>query len=112
MTTVSNRTSAFYCKGLYDPSLPHLDYLTAGSQPLRKGLNLDQATQPESNGKRLVVTEQKDPAVCGAMCIQGHEDVGVEAVLSGTTGFKLYMPPHTNMISTGIEPRRGLLRLW
>ena len=63
MTTVSNRTSAFYCKGLYDPSIPRLDYLTAGSQPLRKGFNLDQATQPESNGKRLVVTEQKDPAV-------------------------------------------------
>lgn len=39
------------------------------------------------------MTEQKDPAVCGAMDIQGHEDVGVEAVLSGTTGFELYMPP-------------------
>ena len=64
MTTVSKRTSAFYCKGLYDPSIPHLDHLAASSQPLRKGFNLDQATQPESNGKRLVVTEQKDPAVC------------------------------------------------
>ena len=70
MTTVSNRASAFYSKGLYDPSIPHLDYLTAGSQPLRKGFNLDQATQPEFNGKRLVVTEQKDPAVCSYTSVE------------------------------------------
>lgn len=31
--------------------------------------------------------------VRGAMCIQIHEDVGVKAVLSGTTGFELYRSP-------------------
>ena len=98
MNSELNRTSAFYYEGHYDPLIPHLDYLTAGSQPIGEGFNLGPSTQPAFKGKVLVVTGQKDPAVCGFTPVEqcAYNDtriVGVDKAFSGNTGFDYYMPP-------------------
>ena len=98
MNSELNRTSAFYYEGHYDPVIPHLDYLTAGSQPIGEGFNLGPPTQPAFKGKVLVVTGQKDPAVCGFTPVEqcAYNDsriVGVDTAFSGNTGFDYYMPP-------------------
>ena len=92
------RTGAFYYRGHYDPAIPHLDYLTAGSQPLGEGFNLGPPAQPAFRGKVLVVTGQKDPAVCGftpvERCVYNDTRVkGVEEAFGGNSGFDFYMPP-------------------
>ena len=98
MNSELNRTSAFYYEGHYDPVIPHLDYLTAGSQPIGEGFNLGPPTQPAFKGKVLVVTGQKDPAVCSFTPVEqcAYNDsriVGVDKAFSGNTGFDYYMPP-------------------
>ena len=98
MNSEFNRTSAFYYEGHYDPVIPHLDYLTAGSQPIGEGFNLGPPTQPAFKGKVLVVTGQKDPAVCGftpvEQCAYNETKiVGVNKAFSNNTGFDYYMPP-------------------
>ena len=98
MNSEFNRTSAFYYKGHYDPSIPHLDYLTSGPQPLGEGFNLGRPTQPAFKGKVLVVTGTKDPAICGftpvEQCVYNDTRVkGVDKAFEGNTGFDFYMPP-------------------
>ena len=97
MNSGINRTSAFYYKGHYDPEIPRLDYLTEGPQPIGEGLNLGPATQPAFKGKVLVVTGQKDPAICGftpvEVCAYNESRVrGVGEAFSGNSGFDFYMP--------------------
>ena len=98
MNSELNRTSAFYYEGHYDLVIPHLDYLTAGSQPIGEGFNFGPSTQPAFKGKVLVVTGQKDPAVCGftpvEQCAYNETRVvDVDKAFSGNTGFDFYMPP-------------------
>ncbi|MCJ1460777.1 hypothetical protein MMC28_011159 [Mycoblastus sanguinarius] len=98
MNSEFNRTSAFYYVGHYDPEIPRLDYLTAGSVPLGEGFTLGPATQPAFQGKVLVVTGQKDPAICGFtpvdQCAYNNTPVlGVNTAFSSNTGFDYYMPP-------------------
>ena len=93
-----NRTAAFYYKGHYDPRIPHLDFLTEGAQPLGEGFNLGPPVQPAFKGKVLVVTGQKDPAVCGFTPVNEcpYNETVVRAVdgrFSSNTGFDFYMPP-------------------
>ena len=98
MNTEYNRTSAFYYAGHYDPLIPHLDYLTQGNQPIGEGFNLGPQTQPAFKGKVLVVTGQKDPAICGFTPVDecAYNDTRVRGVgtgFSGNSGFDFYMPP-------------------
>lgn len=98
MNSELNRTSAFYYQGHYDPQIPHLDYLTAGSQPIGEGFNLGPPTQPAFKGKVLVVTGQKDPAICGftpvQLCKYNESRVrAVDGAFEGNSGFDFYMPP-------------------
>ena len=97
MNSEFNRTSAFYYQGHYDPKIPHLDYLTQGAQPIGEGFNLGRSTQPAFKGKVLVVTGQKDPAVCSFtpvdQCAYNNTRVrGVGTAFAGNTGFDFYMP--------------------
>ena len=92
MNSELNRTDAFYYQGHYDPEIPHLDYLTQGVQPIGEGFNLGPSTQPAFKGKVLVVTGQKDPAVCGFTPVEqcAYNDTrvrGVGRAFSGNTGF-------------------------
>ena len=98
MNSEINRTTAFYYKGHYDPAIPHLDYETAGAQPLGEGFNLGPQTQPAFKGKVLVVTGTKDPAICGFTSVEqcAYNDSRIRAVreaFGGNTGFDFYMPP-------------------
>ena len=98
MNSEYNRTSAFYYPEHYDPLIPHLDYITEGVQPLGEGFNLGPQVQPAFKGKLLVVTGQKDPAICGFTPVNecAYNDTRVRAVdgaFSGNTGFDFYMPP-------------------
>ena len=97
MNSELNRTSAFYYQCHYDPKIPHLDYLTQGVQPIGEGFNLGPSTQPAFKGKVLVVTGQKDPAVCGFTPVEqcAYNDTrvrGVGTAFGGNTGFDFYMP--------------------
>ena len=97
MNSEYNRTSAFYYAGHYDPELAHLDFLTEGTQPLGEGFNLGPPTQPAFKGKVLVVTGQKDPAVCKFTPLEqfAYNDTVVRWVndtFSGNSGFDYYMP--------------------
>ena len=99
MNSELNRTSGFYYEGHYDLAISHLDYLNAGSVPLGKNFNLGPPTQPAFKGKVLVVTGQKDPAVCGFTHVEqcaynNTRIVGVNAAFSSNTGFDYYVP-HT-----------------
>lgn len=98
MNSEYNRTSAFYYPEHYDPEIPHLDYLTSGSQPLGEGFNLGPQTQPAFRGKVLVVTGQKDPAICGFTPVDectynATRVVGVDKAFESNSGFDYYMPP-------------------
>ena len=98
MNSEFNRTSAFYYEGHYDPLIPHLDYLTSGSQPLGEGFNLGPPSQPAFKGKVLVVTGTKDPAICGFTPVEqcAYNDTrvkGVDGAFESNTGFAFYMPP-------------------
>lgn len=98
MNSEFNRTSAFYYIGHYDPEIPHLDYLTEGSVPLGEGFDFGALVQPAFKGKVLVVTGQKDPAICGFTPVNEcayntTRVVGVDAAFSSNTGFDYYMPP-------------------
>lgn len=98
MNSEFNRTSAFYYAGHYNPKIPHLDYLTEGPQPLGEGFNLGPQMQPAFKGKVLVITGQKDPAICGFTPVDQcpYNDtriLGVDKAFSSNTGFDFYMPP-------------------
>ena len=98
MNSEVNRTSAFYYKGHYDPKIPHLDYLTEGAQPIGEGFNLGPVTQPAFKGSVLVVTGQKDPAICGFVPVEEcayNETVvrDVNGQFGSLSGFDFYLPP-------------------
>ena len=98
MNSEFNRTGAFYYEGHYAPAIPHLNFLTAGSSPLGEGFNLEPPTQPALKGKLLVVTGEKDPAICGftpvEQCVYNDTRVvGVNRSFSDNSGFDFYMPP-------------------
>lgn len=97
MNSEPNRTNAFYYENHYDPEIPHLDYMSAGSQPVGEGFNLGPATQPAFRGKVLVVTGTKDPAICGftpvEMCVYNDSRVrSVAVAFRNNSGFDFYMP--------------------
>ena len=97
MNSEFNRTAAFYYEHHYDPEIPHLDYVSAGSLPVGEGFNFGPATQPAFRGKVLVVTGTKDPSICGftpvETCAYNESRVrGVDGAFGSNSGFDFYMP--------------------
>lgn len=95
MNSELNLTSAFFYEDHYDPQIPHLDYLTSGSAPIGKSFSLGPQTQPAFEGKVLVVTGQKDPAICEFTPVDecAYNETRVRAVavaFSNNTGFDSY----------------------